>query len=276
MKKVLLALDGSQISIGAFAFARQLHDLRPILLTGVVIPQLSREVRWRHASMETNSSFISLSDEEREEENMLKRMIDKFVNQCIDHSIPFKVHKDISDFALPALQRETRFADLLLIGGERFYQGLFNQEDSDYVWEILHTSECPVLVVPNKFRFPQINLLTYDASASSAFAIRQFAYLFPELCGQETLLLYESGESAGIIPYKAKMEELVRQHFMDVDFLKVDQSFQSYLESCTDKKKGILLVSGSCGHSFLSGLLRESFVGDLLREHQLPLFIANK
>jgi hypothetical protein len=50
MKKILLAFDDSHFSTGAFEFARQLNDLRPILLTGVFIPQLSYANLWSYAT----------------------------------------------------------------------------------------------------------------------------------------------------------------------------------------------------------------------------------
>ena len=39
MKKIILAFEGTHFSEGAFEFARKLNELRPILLTGVFLPQ---------------------------------------------------------------------------------------------------------------------------------------------------------------------------------------------------------------------------------------------
>src|SRR4051794_31749858 len=105
---------------------------------------------------------------------------------CRKNQIQYRVHETYYGPAPAELRKETRFADALIIGSEGFY----SQEGtlSDYLKEVLQEAECPVLVVPENYNFPESNILAYDASASSVYAMRQFAYLFPELCSHPSLL----------------------------------------------------------------------------------------
>ena len=106
----------------------------------------------------------------------------RFETLCQHNGIAYRVHKDFIFFAMPELKKETRFADLLIISSEKFYINLASEAPNPYLHEALNRAECPVVVVPETFRFPQRNVLAYDGSETSLFAIKQFAYLFPELC----------------------------------------------------------------------------------------------
>ncbi len=217
MIKILLAFDGVQFSTGAFEFARQLNALHPVYLTGVFIPQLSYANLWNYTDGMAGPAYIPILN--KEEPEALEKNIKRFEGLCQENSIKYKVHKDYFDFALPELKKETRFADLLIISSETFYNNAGKATPNDYMKEALHHSECPVIIVPEKFQFPKVNILAYDGSESSVYAIKQFSYLFPELCKHETLLVYSSVKDDEILPEKEQIEELTKQHFLDVSLL---------------------------------------------------------
>jgi nucleotide-binding universal stress UspA family protein len=270
MKKVLLAFDGDNFSEGAFEFASSLNKKEKILLTGVFISQVDTKNLWAY-SIAVPPTVVPVLEEDVavEEENM-----ERFRNLCELNDISFKVHEDYLGFAIPELKRETKFADVLLIGSETFYRNL-GRGINEYMMNTLQKAECPVVLIPECFVFPQSNVLAYDGSESSIYAIKQFAYLFPELCDNPTLLVYceERGE---IIPEKENMYELAAQHFSNLQILKLDidpkRSFKKWLE----EKNNSILVSGAFGRSALSQVFRKSFVADVVKEHQLPVFIAHK
>jgi hypothetical protein len=146
---------------------------------------------------------------------------------------------------------------------------------NDYLMNAVHKAECPVLLVPEYFMFPQSNILAYDGSDSSIFAIKQFYYTFPELCDNATLLVYceEKGE---VIPEKENMYELASQHFSNLQILKLDGDPKKSFNKWILEKKNSILVSGAFGRSTLSQTFRKSFVSEIVKEHQLPVFIAHK
>ena len=274
MKKILLAFGGSQFSTGAFEFARQLNNLQPVYLTGVFIPQLSYANLWNYTDGMAGPTYMPIL--EKEHPDTLEKNIKMFEDLCRDNSIQYKVHKDYFDFALPELKKETRFADLLIISNETFYNNFGKGSPNDYMKEALHHSECPVIIVPEKFQFPKVNILAYDGSESSVYAIKQFAYLFPELCKHETLLVFSSAKDDQDFPEKQQIEELTKQHFLDASLLKLDFDPRKNFSRWVNANSNAILVSGAFGRSMFSEMFHKSFVSDVITEHKLPVFIAHK
>jgi hypothetical protein len=185
------------------------------------------------------------------------------------------VHKDYYNFALPELKKESRFADLLIIGSEKFYENMGIDKPNEYLKDVLHGVECPVVLVPEKFTFPESVILAYDGSDSSVYAIKQFAYLFPDLCRKETLLVYSNDDDKKDFPDKIEMEELAARHFRRLTLFKLQLNPKKYFATWINEKKGTILVSGAYGRSGLSELLRRSFINDVIAEHKLPIFITH-
>lgn len=270
MKKVLLAFDGDNFSEGAFEFASELNKKEPILLTGVFVPQVDTSNLWAYA-IGVPPAVIPVLEEDAEVE---EKNIERFKDLCEINNIRCKVHDDYYGFAIPELKRETRFADLLLIGSETFYHNL-GEGMNDYIVDALHKAECPVLLVPESFHFPQSNVLAYDGSDISIYAIKQFAYLFPELCDNPTLLVFCENKDE-VIPEKENMQELASQHFSNLKILKLDIDPKRYFRTWMSEQKNSILVSGAFGRSMISQAFRKSFVADIIKEHQLPVFVAHK
>jgi nucleotide-binding universal stress UspA family protein len=275
MKKVLLAFDGSSFSERAFDFVRRLNDIQPLLVTGVFVPQVA------HTNVSTYSpaaafagAYVPMIDDEDTES--MEKNIAKFESLCRKNSISYRIHKDFVDFALPELKKESRFADVLIISGELFYRRYIELDHYDYLRDLLHESECPVLVLPEHFQFPDSNILAYDGSEESVYAIRQFAYLFPELSGNNTLLVYAQDKSRSGIPSKDYIVELATQHYKNLTFYKLNVNPRKYFSTWIRNEKGSVLVSGSFGRSAFSQIFRKSFVADIIKDHKIPVFIAHK
>jgi hypothetical protein len=271
MKKILLTFDGCNFSKGSFEFVRRLNELSPVLVTGIFIPQVDYSNLWSYSSASTGTGGITVPLSEEEETAAIDKNISYFEKLCQSNGINYRVHKNLFDFALPELKNETRFADILIISSEMFYNDQF-----DYVQDVLQASECPVLVVPEKYNFPDNNILAYDGSNDSVFAIKQFAYIFPELAKNPTLLVHAEDNKEERLPAMNYMIELATQHFKILDFhkLKIDpkKNFKTWLE----EKQNILLVSGSFGRSGISQLFRRSFVYDIIQEQKFPVFISHR
>ena len=273
MKKLLLAFDGEHFSNGAFDFACRLNEREPLMLTGVFLPQLDFANLWSYAEGTAGTLFVPLV--EKDSAVKIEHNIARFEALCRKHHIEYRIHKDFNDFALPELKKETRFADLLLLGSESFYAATGVKEQNEYMKEMLHIAECPVLLVPEKAAFPQSNILTYDGSESSAYAIRQFSYLFPELAPNESVLLYARHEADMEIPDVKNIEELVSQHFPKLSIMKLTLDPKIFLSAWLMDIKNPVLVAGAFGRSGISRLFKPSFVTDLIKEHSLPVFIAH-
>jgi nucleotide-binding universal stress UspA family protein len=270
MKKILLAFDGEHFSEGAFEFASSLNKKERVLLTGVFLSQVEAKNLWAY-SVGIPPAVVPVLEEdtEVEEEN-----IERFKNLCEINNIDYSIHEDYNGFVIQELTRETKFADLLLVGSETFYRNL-GAGLNDYVMNTLHKAECPVLLVPENFTFPQSNILSYDGSDSSIYAIKQFSYLFPELCDNPTLLVFCEDKNEPI-PEKEYISELAEQHFSHLQILKLDADPKKGFRNWIAEKKNSILVSGAFGRSTISQTFKKSFVADIVTEHQLPVFVAHK
>ena len=212
-----MAVDGTNFSTGAFEFVRELNEKASLLVAGIFVPQMDYANLWSYATAGGSAGvFVPLVEDEENEE--VAKNIEKFEALCKKNRIAYHVHKDFFDFALPELKRESRFADVLILSGELFYKQVINANQFDYMRHMLHHSECPVLIIPEHFQFPDNNILAYDGSEESVYAIKQFAYVFPELAVNETLLVYAEEDREKDFPSKDLITELLDQHYKDPFF----------------------------------------------------------
>lgn len=273
MKKIIIAFDGDNFSEGAFEFARRLNDLQPILLTGVFIPQADMAGIWGYAG---GTAGLMIPVVEHYDPALNDESIARFERHCLANSIDFRIHKDTSDFALNELKQETAFADLLIVGSEKFYKELGVDWPNDYLEGTLHNIKCPVIVVPEDFVFPESIILAYDGSENSVYAIKQFAYLFPELTGLPTVLVYANSNLDKDFPERSRIEELTTRHFSDLTLYRMDIKPGGYLNVWIVGKQSAILVCGAYGRSGLSQLFKKSFVKDIIGSHSVPIFIDHR
>ena len=274
MKKVLLAFDGVNFSEGAFEFVRRLNGISPLLVTGVFLPQTDYSSLWSYSAGKSEGLFIPYLEDETV--SVIEKNMERFESLCRQNQIEYRTHKVLFDFAMPMLKKETRFADLMILGSESFYDNIGLQEPNYYLKDALHEAECPVLIVPEEFGFPSKNILAYDGSESSVYAIKQFAYLFPELSKNDSVLMYvQTGQDISF-PDETLIEELCARHYDNLSLFKLAINPNKYLGLWTSEKEGSILVSGAYGRSSFSQLFKKSFVSDVIKEHKLPVFIAHR
>jgi len=169
MKKILLAFDGSNFSEGAFEFARKLNEAEPVLVTGVFMPQVDFANLWSYASATAGTGYIPLIEEQSSDD--VQDNIIHFEELCQKSGVAYRVHTNFYSFALPELKKESRFADIIVLSGEVFYKGVIENNQFDYLRDALHATESPVVIVPENYQFPENNILAYDGSAESVYAI---------------------------------------------------------------------------------------------------------
>ncbi|BAV06860.1 hypothetical protein SAMN05421788_102506 [Filimonas lacunae] len=272
MRKVVIAFNGSHFSEGAFEFARRMNVERTILLTGIFLPQTDYAGLWSYAGPLGGTLYDRLLEEEHSED--LEKNIAHFECLCNKHQIAYSIHKNFSDFALPGLIKETRFSDLAIISCETLYSNMGN-EHYEYVKELLHTAECPVIMVPEQFTYPTGNILAYDGSESAAYAIKQFTYLFPEWHSHKTLLVYTQ-ETMQEIPDEFYIKELTARHFTALTSMVLPIQESKYFSTWISEQPASILVSGAFSKSYFARMFKKSFVADVLKEHLLPVFMAHR
>jgi len=271
MKKVIIAFDGNHFSEGAFSFVRHLNEQQSILLTGVFLPVVDyAELLYSLGGM---SGPVYFQDYEYADTGVIQENIDHFSSLCIKNGIEYRVHPDVEKHVISEVKEESRFADLLVVASELFYKNLGEDTQDDYIENVLHKTECPVLLIPEHYHFPENVILTYDGSESSVYAIKQFAYLLPEFKNLNTLLVYAGAKE---IPNVSEIEELAARHFNNLTISKVTIDSKKYFNAWLEEHGDSILVTGAYGRSGLSELLRRSFITDTIHEYKVPIFIAHK
>ena len=275
MKKILLAIDGSYYSKGAMEFAKWLNAKHRILLVGMFIPKTDYAYLWTYAGDGVNSTMFLPLVEDGDSPDV-KKTIEHFEDECKRNDIEFRVHKDYNSSAIISITNESRYADLLLLGSETFYSNYSGENLSEYLKDTLHEIECPAIVVPEKYNFPESNVIAYDGSKSSVFALRQFAYLFPELLNNKTVLVNSKEEADRNVPDQILIEELAARHFKNLTISKNNSDADNYFNTLLLAGKKAILISGSYGRGGIGKLFHKSFVSELIKEHGIPVFIAHK
>lgn len=273
MKKVIIAFDGKNFSEGAFKFLTSLNTKQQVLATGIFLP--GAEYAELLYSLGGVGGPLYYMDFEVDDTVAIQKNIDHFKMRCNKNGIEYSVHADMGMHVVSELISETRFADLLILGSELFYEKLGKDTQEGYIAEVLHNAECPLVLVPERYKNIENVVLAYDGSASSVYAIKQFAYLLPEFVDLRTLLVSVGdidGDSVGI----TNIEELATRHFKDLTIQKLDLNAKKYFNTWLQSNENTLLVAGAYHRSSLSEWLRKSFILETLRDHKLPIFVAHR
>ena len=274
MKKILIAFDGNHFSNGAFDFARKISKIEPILLTGLFLPEVDYASLWSYSSAMNGPALVPVASSEND--TVQETAISKFRQACESASIEYRVHKRLFDFTLPELKKESSFSDLLIVGSQKFYENLGTDQLNDFLRDTLHEMLCPIVVVPENYQFPYTNILTYDGSPSSVFAIKQFAYLFPDMAKNDSVLLHVTHGLKSEIPEKLNITELTACHYPELNMLNLEIESTQEITNWLKRNPGSIVISGAFGRSELSRLFKKSFVQEIIKEHCLPVFVAHR
>jgi hypothetical protein len=195
---------------------------------------------------------------------------------CESNDIQFRIHKKYYGLSIAEIPMETRFADLLLLGGEKYNNSLIESEQIHYITDVLKNTECPVMVIPEDYKTALMNILAYDGSSSSLFAIKQFAYLFPEFCQKETLLVYMNDAAHKKLPSHDYIIEYTAQHFHNLTIESPAINPHKDLINWLIEKPNSLVVIGACGRSFLSEMVKPSFAQQIVENHRHMVFVSHR
>src|SRR5690348_15092278 len=150
MKRILFVCDGDHFSNGAFQLAVSLNKKEKILLSGLFLPAIDYSGIPSIAYGEEGGFMLAPDFYEQEEKKMDKSIV-KFAHSCMEHAISYRVHKNTGFATITGLLAETRFSDLALIGSQFFFSAMDDVQPNGELKQLLHETECPVLLVPEKF-----------------------------------------------------------------------------------------------------------------------------
>jgi hypothetical protein len=197
---------------------------------------------------------------------------DLFKKTCEKHFVPCSVHID-KGFALQEIILESRYADLLITDVNTSFSGDKHEGiPSRFVKDILKEAECPVIISPLEFDNINEVVFTYDGSESSVFAIKQFAYLFPEFEDTKITLIQILPENKNEITEKEKLKEWLMMRYNGVHFevLHGDPEETLFAKYFTQRNK--MLVMGAYGRKLFCYRSTAELV---LKTLDIPVFVAH-
>lgn len=277
MKKFIAAIDGLKYSDSTVQYAVQTAKQANAHLVGIMLDDAtytSYKVYELIVKQKVTDEKLK-KYEESDRETRLKSAA-SFEKACRDAGITYAVHHD-KNIALQELLHESIYCDMLFIDGKETLTHFEEKRPTRFIRELLTDIQCPVLIVPPKFRpFAKIYLL-YDGEPSSIFAIKMFSYLFPflENTDAEIISVKNPGQTLHL-PDNKLMKEFMKRHKPAAEYKVIkglpEIEIVQYLKQ---QPKEMLIVLGAYRRGKVSRWFRESMADYLMKELNVPLFIAH-
>lgn len=278
MKKFIAAFDGLKFSESTLNYAIFLAKHCNAHLVGVFLEDFTRHSYTvaditRYEGENFDKHVHELNDKDSEERT---ESVTKFEQACQNVGINYSVHRD-KNIAIQELLHESIYADLLIISEEETVTRYEEAAPTRFVRELLNEVQCPVVVVPTKYRPVDKIILLYDGEPSSVYAVRAFSYLFDSLKNFEIqVLTVRSKEENLHLPDNRLMKEFIKRHYPKTEYIILKgQAEDEIVQYLHREKKDPLIVLGAYRRSKLSRIFKPSMADYLLQHLKMPLFIAH-
>jgi nucleotide-binding universal stress UspA family protein len=278
MKKFIAVFDGLNFNSSTLRYALFLSQQAKVHLVGIFLEDYTRhsygvaEITGYEGS-DFDKHMHDLNEKEKEERD---HSIDQFEQACQDAGINYAVHRD-RNVALQEVLHESIYADLVIIGGEETLTRFGEPIPSRFLRELLNDVQCPVIIVPAKYKPVDKVVLLYDGEPSSVFAVKSFSYLFESLKHFETeVLTVKPPEDSLHLPDNRLIKEFIRRHYPKAEYVILKGLAEDVIIKYLHReKKHAVVVLGAYRRNKFSRLFRPSMADYLLQHLDTPLFIAH-
>ncbi|WP_018617499.1 hypothetical protein [Segetibacter koreensis] len=272
MKKIVFVCDVNNFPSGAFKFVENLNETEALLLTGAFFHSANFDVVAPATVEFAPEPILAFTDTDIKAVNS---SIEKFEQKCKQNGIEYRVHEESDVFKLDDFIKETRFADAVVMSEQLFFSHIDVDQPNSFMKDVLHCSECPLLVIPEDYSPVTHITIAYDGKKEIMFAIKQFCYLFPQYTQLPTDIVYWVDKTDDEIPDLDYLEEFAGRHFSNLNFKELFFDPKQYIADWSRKNKNTIFISGSYKRSGLSSILKKNFVEDMIKHPSAILFIAH-
>lgn len=275
MKKILLVSDGLVFPSGAFRLIKMVFgEDKGWWIKGVSLRVLDYNSLIAYNVANQYNEQGTGRPEETFPLSEITGTEDRFKDECKALEIPYLLQDKLVYRNLSELILETRFADLLMISGDFFYNRPDEAQPNEMMRQLLHKSECPVMLVPDDFANIGGVVYAYDGSAVSMYAIRQFNYLFPQVIFPFHNVIY-FGKDEEPVPGARLLKEYFSRQSYQADILHQNENELKGFSAWLQLHNNPVVVAGSFSRNAFSVLWKESFVAGIVTDHRVPVFIAH-
>jgi len=277
MKKIIAAFDGLKYSQATTDYAIQCATDSHAHLVGVFLDDMTHHTYKLYDVVHSEASDLEKKIERyhQEEVDLRKDATEKFEiscrNACLNHSI----HHD-RNIALHDIIHESVYADMLVISGKETFTAFEEQLPTRFIKYLLTHIECPLMVVPERYRQIEKVVFLFDGEPSSVYAIKMFSYLFPNWGDMpvEVVTVKEVDESLHL-PDGRLMKEFLKRHYPHAVYTVIkglpDIEIVNHVKN---RNQDELIVLGAYHRGKVSRLFKPSMVDVLMQDISLPLFIV--
>lgn len=277
MKKIIVAFDGLKFSDSALQYAVHITKLNKAHLVGILLEDISYTGYRIYDLIKTEGVIDSQVKKLDEQDKKLRdRSVELFENACRIAGVNHTIHRD-RKIALNELLHESIYADLLVIDRKETLTHYREKLPTRFIRDLLTDVQCPVLLVPPKFKPAQKLIILYDGEPSSVHAVKMISYLFtlPDYNTVEVLSVKDPEQTLHI-PDSRLIKEFMKRHYPNARYhaLKgmAKEEIIKYLKA---EKERVLIALGAYRRGRISRWFRSSMADELMKELQLPLFIAH-
>ena len=277
MKKIIAAFDGLKYSESTSDYAINLAKQMNTHLIGVFMDD----------QIYTSYNFYNLIEKEGVSEEKLKKFeakdkaardaaAENFEKACQQSGLEYTLHHD-RNMAIQELKHESIYADLLIIDSKETLTHYTEKLPTRFIRDLLGDAQCPVLIVPQKYKPIDKIILLYDGEPSSVHAIKMFNYLLPQFENLDTKIITANPINTTLhLPDNKLMKEFMKRHYPKAKYIVTkgwaEDEIIKHLKQTSDNA---LVVIGAYRRGTVSRWFRESMADSLMKEVKLPLFIAH-
>lgn len=277
MKKIIAAFDGLKYSESTRDYAIHLAKQTNAHLVGVFLNDPTyTSYKIYELVAKQGVSLDRLKKFEAKDKTTRDAAVKNFEKICQQPKLEYSIHRD-RNIAIQELIHESIYADLLVIDSKETLTHYEEKLPTRFIRNLLSDAQCPVLIVPHKYKPFQKIVLLYDGGPSSVYAIKTFSYLLPELKTLKTDVITINPINKTLhLPDKRLMKEFMKRHFPKANYTVMkgwaEIEIVKYLKA---QHENILVVSGAYRRGTVSRWFRESMADRLMKEVKLPLYISH-
>jgi len=276
IKSIVVAVDSTQSSDKAQAYARRLAKRYGAALTGIAV----LDVPWVTQTMATpigGGHFKEHRDETvlARHKRTLGEKLENFHNACQAADIG---SREIEIEGVPSEQiyHEADRHDLIVLGRETNFHGIKGQDIGDVAERLLRDNPRPIVVIPpGETTIGRGVVIAFDGSLESSRAMQMFQLM--GLAADEPVhVVAVAAEEAEANEIAERGAGFFRSHGVEVAVhgLAVDGDVAAaILNTVEDIGAGILVMGAFGPRGFLDRLLGASVTKQLIRASHVPIFV---
>lgn len=278
MNKFIAGFDGLSFSESTMRYAVFFARQSQAHLVGVFLEDVTRhsysaaDIR-KYEGVDFGQHVHELNQKDEEERN---KCIGVFEEACYTAGLSNSIHRD-RNVALHELLHESIYSDLLIVSTRETLSRLKENAPTRFIRELLSDLQCPVVLVPAKYKpFAKISFL-YDGAPSSVHAARTFSYLFNSLKDLDTeVITVKAPDESLHLPDNRLMKEFMKRHYPKAEYVILKgHAEDEVIKYLMKQKEEALVVLGAYQRGRVSRWFKPSMADYLMRHLKLPLFIAH-